>query len=578
MQEHGIRSNLPIYTFYPEDDIDIDGFIERRRKMKLEKRMDGDILFSIITPVYNTNIKFLRECADSVRKQTYKKFEWLIIDDGSDEITKKILKKIQKENDFIKLYHFDENRGIATALREGLKICFGDYICFLDSDDLLENNCLEEVYKYLKKKPDIKFLYTNEKNIDIDGTLIQNTKKPDFSMELFYQIMYVNLMKVIHRDVLAEVGYPNPEFGGSWDYDYFLRIAEKFEVGHLRQFIYCWRRPDVRGGFLDNDGRQMIHHQHALRAIRESNERTGLVDGRIVPTEFAWQYRIERRLKRKHEPKVKVLILCKKNPSYLKLLLDSIEREVKYYNFEIVITQHVDEEDEVMTEFLETVRYKVNKCDIEGFNYSEITNWQIKQSIDNNDDYVMILNDDLIFQNDCIHEMVVCMQAKEEDKCGIVGCKLIWPGKNDFSFYAKKYVTWPASLGYIQHAGVDLYSDNCCAHRYYGFATHWMAANYLRKTNAVTFACVMIKAEILRKLKFDLELPVDYQDIDMCIEAKKIGWSTYYTPWAVALHFESVTKQRGKRNDFEYFEIKHEDLLRRFPTQEQSLHLQSQGL
>jgi len=575
VEEHAFRVNIPVYKFDPGDDIDIDNFLEVRGiKDKTDKE---GIFFNIVTAVYNTNLKFLKECVESVKNQTYRNFQWIIINDGSDEIITKSLEKIDLENEFITMYHFDKNRGIAVALTEGLKLCVGKYICFLDSDDILEENCLHEINNYIKNHPDEKFIYSNDREIELDGTLVRDNRKPDFSMELFYQTMYVSHIKVIHRDVLKEVGYPKAEYSGSWDYEYFLRIAEKFKVGHIRKFLYRWRRKVTKDGFLDDTGRQMIYHQHALKAIRESNKRTGLINGNIVPTEFPFQYRIERNLMRRHGPKIKLLILCKKNPNYLKLLLDSIEREAKYKNYEVIITQHIDEEDKNMTEFLKTVPYEVNECEHEGFNYSAITNWQIEKGLDVSDKYIMILNDDLIFQNDCVHEMIACMQAFEKENCGIVGCKLIWPG-TDFKFYAKKYRLWPANCGHIQHAGVDLYSDKCCGHSYYGYPTSWLSANYVREVDTTTFACVLIKRDILDKIKFDEKLPVDYQDIDLCIRAKQMGYSCYYTPWAVSLHFESVTKERGRRDDFKYFEIKHREILDKYPTQDEVQNSFSQGL
>jgi len=123
-----------------------------------------------------------------------------------------------------------------------------------------------------------------------------------------------------------------------------------------------------------------------------------------------------------------------------------------------------------------------------------------------------------------------------------------------------------------------LFSDKCCAHSYYGFPTNWLAANHVRKVDAVTFACVLIKAEVLRKVEFDEKLPVDYNDISYCIDAGKLGYTCYYTPWAISMHFESITKDRGRREDFKYFYSKHREILKKYPTQEEIAYSQIQGL
>ena len=152
------------------------------------------------------------------------------------------------------------------------------------------------------------------------------------------------------------------------------------------------------------------------------------------------------------------------------------------------------------------------------------------------------------------------------------------PGK-DSNFYGTKHTCWPLNSGHLQHAGVSLFNDKCCAHDYYSFPSNHLAANFIRKTDAVTFACVLIKADILRKLKFDENLPIDYNDIDICIRAKQeLGYECYYTPWAIALHFESVTKKYGQSQDFIYFNKKHRDILRKYKEREQVAYEQVQGL
>lgn len=566
MEQHSIDASIPIYDFKPGDEIDADGFIKNSRKLFEYKHNKDDPLISIVTPIYNTDINFLKECAESVERQIYRKFEWIIIDDGStEEETKKyidFIRKDFKENDKcdIFFYEFKENKGIAEAICHGLLLCKGNYIAFLDSDDIIEPECLFEIAKYVKNNPNVYAFYTNQKNINLDGSLIEDVRKPDFHMELFYQCMYINHMKVINREaIISTIGFPDCEYKGSWDWEWFLRIAEEFKIGHLRKFLYRWRRKPKRSLFEDNQ----TYNQLALKAVRESNHRTRIADD-IVASELPFYFNIKRGASLINLERVKILILCKKNPVYLKLLIDSIERESKYLNYSVVITQHIDKEDKDMTEFLNTLDYKVNRCNIDGFNYSEITNWQIQQDFEpDQDKYVMILNDDIIFQNDCIEHMVACMQ--HFDGCEIVGPKLIWPGRK-LDFIGKKYTCYGINSGAVQHSGVDLYSDKCCGHRYYGFPNDSIALNYIREVDAVTFAAVLIKSNLINSIKFDKGFPVDYNDIDFCIRAKQMGANIYYTPWAIALHWESITKEPGSNEDYVYFESKHGKYLKLFPT------------
>lgn len=104
-----------------------------------------EIKISVIIPVYNTE-KFLKRCIESVINQTLKDIEIIIINDGSTDKSLEIIKKIKKIENRIKILD-EKNEGSSSARNKGLKIAFGKYVCFVDSDDYLEENTmLEELY------------------------------------------------------------------------------------------------------------------------------------------------------------------------------------------------------------------------------------------------------------------------------------------------------------------------------------------------------------------------------------------------------------------------------------------------
>lgn len=104
--------------------------------------------FSIIVPVYNGE-KYLRECLDSVLNQTFKNYELIIINDGSSDNSEAICKEYYLKNMSKIVYLSKKNEGVSSARNMGLKISNGDYIMFLDSDDLLVKDALEEINKNL---------------------------------------------------------------------------------------------------------------------------------------------------------------------------------------------------------------------------------------------------------------------------------------------------------------------------------------------------------------------------------------------------------------------------------------------
>ena len=112
--------------------------------------MQEKYLVSVIIPVYNSSL-YLQDILDDVKKQTYKKLEIIVIDDGSKDQTAEILDDYQKRDSRIIVVH-KENGGVSSARNNGLDIATGDYISFVDGDDLIESNMYEILVKILDNK------------------------------------------------------------------------------------------------------------------------------------------------------------------------------------------------------------------------------------------------------------------------------------------------------------------------------------------------------------------------------------------------------------------------------------------
>lgn len=111
--------------------------------------MNNENKISIIIPAYNVSL-YIKECVESVCKQSYKNLEIIIVDDGSTDNTLEILKEMKKNDLRINLIH-KENGGLSSARNAGLKIATGDYIMFLDSDDWLESDCCQDTITKIKE-------------------------------------------------------------------------------------------------------------------------------------------------------------------------------------------------------------------------------------------------------------------------------------------------------------------------------------------------------------------------------------------------------------------------------------------
>jgi len=118
-------------------------------------------LISIIVPVYNVE-EYLEKCVDSIINQTYSNIEIILVDDGSKDNSGKMCDELQAKDSRIKVIH-KENGGLSDARNAGLKIATGDYIGFVDSDDYIEEDMFETLYKLSKEhNSDISIVSFNE--------------------------------------------------------------------------------------------------------------------------------------------------------------------------------------------------------------------------------------------------------------------------------------------------------------------------------------------------------------------------------------------------------------------------------
>lgn len=132
-------------------------------------------LVSIITPTYNCG-KFIGETIESVLKQSYENWEMIIVDDCSTDNTKEVVKKYADNDRRIKYYLLEINSGAAVARTKAIELAIGDYIAFLDSDDLWTSNKLECQLKFMKEN-NYNFTCTEYEQIDELGNSLNKIIK-----------------------------------------------------------------------------------------------------------------------------------------------------------------------------------------------------------------------------------------------------------------------------------------------------------------------------------------------------------------------------------------------------------------
>ena len=110
-------------------------------------------MISVIVPIYNVE-KYLEECLDSIKNQTYSNIEVILVNDGSTDKSKDICERYCKEDTRFKLIN-QANQGQSVARNNGVAASAGKYIAFVDSDDIIRHDYLEELIRYMSEDVDI---------------------------------------------------------------------------------------------------------------------------------------------------------------------------------------------------------------------------------------------------------------------------------------------------------------------------------------------------------------------------------------------------------------------------------------
>lgn len=193
------------------------------------------MLISIIIPTFN-RIDFLKKAIASVQKQTYKNYELIIVDDGSTDKTSEFLETLCD----IKIIT-QENTGVAAARNAGIKIASGEYIAFLDSDDIWLEHKLKTQVEWLESNPSIKWVHSNELWFR-DGQEVKQLKKhqkggADQFLQCIKECVISPSTVVIHKDLLAQVGGFDEEMVVCEDYDLWLKLTSIYEVGFIEDAL-----------------------------------------------------------------------------------------------------------------------------------------------------------------------------------------------------------------------------------------------------------------------------------------------------------------------------------------------------
>lgn len=253
--------------------------------------MLNDILVSVIIPCYNSE-GFLEKTVKSILNQSYTSLEIILVDDNSSDNTYKTMERLNFNNSNIKIYKFDENRGAAYARNFGGEKARGNYILFMDADDiaspyLLEKsiNRLEEINNEHEK---YNLCYTAYIQIDEKDNVIGNTisgiqvfPEETLGYELVRNSIITTSGVLINKDTFLKSGKFNDKLTYSEDWDLWLRVAKISGFAYVDEPLIKVRRHENNlSSKLDNmkKGEKDVLHKYSLDYIEKAISKRKLPD------------------------------------------------------------------------------------------------------------------------------------------------------------------------------------------------------------------------------------------------------------------------------------------------------------
>jgi glycosyltransferase involved in cell wall biosynthesis len=199
--------------------------------------MVSDPLVSIVLPVYNGE-RYLMESIRSCLDQAYHRIELIVVDDCSTDSTPAILDGL--DDDRVRRLRNETNLGLARTLNVGFRESTGDYLTWTSDDNLYTGRALSQMVSYLEEHPEPAFVYADYWNMDEHGRVVDRVhlKPPEY----LKQFNCVNACFLYRRSVYKVVGEYDADAALSEDYDYWLRVHRTFQMAHLPEPLYCYRR------------------------------------------------------------------------------------------------------------------------------------------------------------------------------------------------------------------------------------------------------------------------------------------------------------------------------------------------
>lgn len=379
-------------------------------------------------------------------------------------------------------------------------------VAMLQPGETLHRDCLGNVA--VAWQPDTQLLYTDHDRQLAAGKFTNPWFTFAWSPELLLSQNYIGGVYFIRADMLPTLAMDTP----AWRYDCLLQLRERLDAGRvIRIPRVLWHEPDTA---TTSEAELDVLRTHMARHNCQIE----------LPWPQASNIRHVRRPLPTSAPRVSIIIPTTGNMRFLKPCLDTLAG-TDYPDMEIVILDNSRGKHPEGIAYARESGAIIVDCD-EAFNWSRLNN---KGADNSSGEILLFLNDDIeIVQPEWLQEMV---RQVVQDDVGTVGCLLLYPN------------------GAIQHGGVFLVDHGGGARHLFhkqlpGAGIYQQLDKSVREVSASTGACLMIQRECFEQLdRFDEELSIVGNDIDLCLRCLEAGLRNVWTPHSVLIHHESVSRQ-----------------------------------
>ena len=281
------------------------------------------INFSVIIPTYN-RAATIERAIESALEQTYPHFDVILINDGSTDQTEEVIKRYYNRIKYISQH----NGGSASARNRGISESMGNYIAFLDSDDLWFPQKLKQMEIAIQKKPEAGLFYSDSNVLNKDGQLMWAHKCHDIignAYQAFLESDFVSTSAfVVLKDCFDIVGVFSETLSGCEDWDMWIRLSRRFHCVHI---------PEVLSAFTwQTSGGRSTDPKPWLQGIEAVLQRAFEADPKLS------SYCRKRARARTHYVKGKINLWCCNEVEALNCFLRSVSTDPTIYKAYLYLT------------------------------------------------------------------------------------------------------------------------------------------------------------------------------------------------------------------------------------------------